>query len=850
MRILVSTSASARLDGVVHWLADCGPAREVLVVGASRGAADDLVRTVARARGATFGLVRLSFTELAARIAASRLADAPRAAGTMTGAQAVATRAAYEALAAGELDYFEPVAQLPGFPLALTRTLHELRLAGIEPGGLAGGAAATDLARLLARVEAQFGRSSVIDRPALFRLATEVCRDAREGGAHAGGWVGRPLVLLDVPLESRVEGAFARALAAGAPACLATAPDGDDRTLEELTAAGAEIEHLADPASRESDLYHLRRFVFTPERPPSRTVSGDVRLFSAPGEGREAMEVVRRVLDEALAGVPFDEMAVFLRAPHHYLGLLEHACARGGVPAYFDRGTRRPDPAGRALLALLACASEGLSAKRFDEYLSLGQVPRLDQASANETALASPVPPRDEVHPERSVAPGTTADTSESAVDLAEPVDSDDEAIVSGTLRAPWKWEELIVESSVVAGRTRAEGAERWQRRLSGLAAEFHLRIVALRREDPDAAVAKRLERDLRNLTHLRGFALPIVEQLASWPERATWGEWLTAFDRLAARALRAPARVQALLAELRPMADVPDVDLEEATRVLRDRLVQLDWEPPPRRYGRLFVGTPHQARGRRFRVVFVPGLAERLVPQRPHEDPLLLDEVRALTGHGLIRQDARAGAERLLLKIAVGAATERVYVSYPRLDSTAEGRARVPSFYALDIVRAMTGAVPDHRVLATEAAEEAGASLAWPAPRDPDRAVDDLEHDLAVLKPLLDARDVKAAKGRAHYMLGLNPALQRSITSRWLRDKPAWSRSDGLAGVTPALAPHLARQRLGVRSYSLSALQRFATCPYQFLLATIHRLEPWTEPEPLVRLDPLTRGSLSRRAG
>jgi CRISPR/Cas system-associated exonuclease Cas4 (RecB family) len=39
--------------------------------------------------------------------------------------------------------------------------------------------------------------------------------------------------------------------------------------------------------------------------------------------------------------------------------------------------------------------------------------------------------------------------------------------------------------------------------------------------------------------------------------------------------------------------------------------------------------------------------------------------------------------------------------------------------------------------------------------------------------------------------------------------------------------------------------LQRFATCPYQFLLAAIHRLEPWIEPEPLVRLDPLTRGSL-----
>src|SRR5207237_4075355 len=86
-----------------------------------------------------------------------------------------------------------------------------------------------------------------------------------------------------------------------------------------------------------------------------------------------------RLLDERARGVPFDEMAVFLRTPQQYLGLLEHACARGGVPVYFDRGTRRPDPAGRAFVALLSCAVEGLSAKRFDEYLSLGQVPQIGQ---------------------------------------------------------------------------------------------------------------------------------------------------------------------------------------------------------------------------------------------------------------------------------------------------------------------------------------------------------------------------------------------------------------------------------------------------------------------------------------
>src|SRR5262249_59988291 len=123
------------------------------------------------------------------------------------------------------------------------------------------------------------------------------------------------------------------------------------------------------------------RYVFTSERPPLRDRAGDVRLFSAPGEGREAVEIVRCVLAEAARGVRFDEIAVFLRAPQQYLGLLEHACSRGGVPAYFDRGTRRPDPAGRAFVALLSCAVEGLSAKRFDEYLSLGQVPQVGDRS-------------------------------------------------------------------------------------------------------------------------------------------------------------------------------------------------------------------------------------------------------------------------------------------------------------------------------------------------------------------------------------------------------------------------------------------------------------------------------------
>ena len=54
-----------------------------------------------------------------------------------------------------------------------------------------------------------------------------------------------------------------------------------------------------------------------------------------------------------------------------------------------------------------------------------------------------------------------------------------------------------------------------------------------------------------------------------------------------------------------------------------------------------------------------------------------------------------------------------------------------------------------------------------------------------------------------------------------------------------------MASHSLGVRSYSATALQSYARCPYRFFLYTIHRLAPRLEPEPIDELDPLQRGSL-----
>jgi ATP-dependent helicase/DNAse subunit B len=285
-------------------------------------------------------------------------------------------------------------------------------------------------------------------------------------------------------------------------------------------------------------------------------------------------------------------------------------------------------------------------------------------------------------------------------------------------------------------------------------------------------------------------------------------------------------------------------IDLDEARRVLSDRLLTLQSEPPLRRFGRVFVGTPQQARGRSFRVVFIPGLAERMFPQKPREDPLMLDDLRGAVDAALSTQRHRLAAERLLLQLAAGAASERLYVSYPRIELS-ESRARVPSFYALDVMRAARGRLPDHEELEQDARERGNATLSWPAPPNPADAIDDQEHDLAVLRGLLDHTDRSAVRGHAHYLLKLNENLRRSVVDRWAKGEARWSVNDGLIRVSAQTKSALAERRLTVKPYSLSNLQRFSACPYQFVLAAIYRLQPLEQPEPLQRMDPLTRGNI-----
>ena len=117
MRIFVSPSAAERLARARDVVRGSAPGSRLLVVGASRGAADDLVREVAATVPATFGIQRLSLTQLAARTALVALAADGTTPSTGLGAEAVATRAVFDATRDEPLGYFAPVATTPGFPL-------------------------------------------------------------------------------------------------------------------------------------------------------------------------------------------------------------------------------------------------------------------------------------------------------------------------------------------------------------------------------------------------------------------------------------------------------------------------------------------------------------------------------------------------------------------------------------------------------------------------------------------------------------------------------------------------------------------------------------------------------------
>jgi hypothetical protein len=122
--LLISTASHRRLARALAWLEARAPAEEVLIIGATLDAANELARRVVQARGAAFGWHRLTLAQLAAVLAAS----APRACRILPlgqlGVQAICARVVHRLANKGGLGRYSSIANGPGFARALRIELH------------------------------------------------------------------------------------------------------------------------------------------------------------------------------------------------------------------------------------------------------------------------------------------------------------------------------------------------------------------------------------------------------------------------------------------------------------------------------------------------------------------------------------------------------------------------------------------------------------------------------------------------------------------------------------------------------------------------------------------------------
>ncbi|MGP0076438.1 MAG: PD-(D/E)XK nuclease family protein [Bryobacteraceae bacterium] len=817
-----SRSNATLLHHAAAFLAQKPEHSDIILIASTRAAANELA---ARAfPSGCQGVHAFTLTQLAAHLATQALGRLTLAPISRLGIEALAARVVHAAATAKRLPYFAPVAQTPGFARALAKTITELRLQNVDPRALEQtGSPGRDLAHLLKLYETELEQRAVADLPLLLRLAIE------EAAQTDDRFTGLPLVLLSPAIESASHEHFLATLVRRSPNVLATAITGDDAIPSLQRILGFSPESLApenlDTTTPTATLDRVRAWLFSSDAPPAASPDPAL-LFSAPGESFECVEIARRIRVLAEHGTPFDHIAILLRNVDPYQPLVEEALRRAGIGYYFSRGAARPDPAGRAFLALLACASDGCSASRFAEYLSLGQTPPLDAAGSPIAHSPRWMPADDEIL--------ATFQTSAQGLEQTQlPAEE------PPSLDVPIGWEKLLVDAAVIGG------SGRWARRLRGLRAEFETQLRALEKEDDGHRA--HIEHRIRQLERLEHFALPLIGALGALPSSETWGVWLDRLTELAQTSLRHSESVLSVLSELEPMREVGPASLDEVYDVLSERLGFLRTEPPKRRYGGVFVGSIEEARGLSFDVVFLPGLAEGLFPRRSLEDPLLLDEHRIKLEAGLTIQQDRVAAERMLLRFAAAAASTSLVVSYPRMDVT-QARARVPSFYALEVIRAAEGRLPSLREFEKRAARAASSRLDWPAPANPHDAIDDAEYDLASLQAALKLRGT-AGTGSARYLMQANQSLARSLRTRGRRWRNFWSSADGIVDPDPSTLEALQAHRLASRSYSPSSLQHFAACPYRFVLQAVFQFRPRQEPARLEQMDPLTRGALFHSA-
>lgn len=535
-----------------------------------------------------------------------------------------------------------------------------------------------------------------------------------------------------------------------------------------------------------------------PERPdpgvaPSEPGCGapqpaPIHLVRNPDPDTEVREVVRALARRLEKGHPLAGAAVAYRVASPYLALAHTRLAEAGMPVHGPSPYRvRDTRAGRVLSALLTITERGT-----------GGGPRRADVAA--LVAAAPVPARPGGPPARAAL-----------------------------------WDRVSRRAGIVGG------LDEWQTRLG----HHRDRLDADPLPDPDAQAAR-----LATIDELEAFVVELARltpapPVGTWAEGIGWARGLV--ERYAGRPgpSWSPEDVQGhevLDTRLRALAALDGADpvpIDAAT--LRAALAEV-LDAGLGHVGRfgdgVLVAPIGALRGLDLDLVLVVGGAEGRLPPIARDDPLLPDRDRRVAGATLaIRAGAPALArERRAFLAAIAAAREVVVVSWASAEPMSRNE-QLPSRWLARVAATRAGRPVGARELAGAAAGALPGVTVVPsfaaAVQHGDGVGSRTEWDLRTL-----------ARWRAtghplgeHPIVTADPVLHRGWRLLRARASPRCTEYDGLVGPRPGLKLD------GDHPLSPSRIEAWATCPFQYFLANVVRVERLDPPEARERLDSRHRG-------
>ena len=551
--------------------------------------------------------------------------------------------------------------------------------------------------------------------------------------------------------------------------------------------AGATGVRRADSAVRRA----LERLGATwPEvtaRPPLAT-----RVMHASDSDDEVRCVTREVVQALAAGTPAHRIAVLYGAARPYARLLHELLAGAGL--------RVNGPATRAV-------EERAIARGFVGVLELARrhLPR----GQTFTALAE----------------APTFDLAGGRVKVA-------------------RWERVSRLAGIVGG-----AAEDWHPKLQRYIADQR-KVITEQEQSPDPWLSRleSAQREIEAATQLEGFIGRLGSRLAeggaqtTWTGLSTWALSLfhdlygspEALSRLPLEEQHAAVVVESTLGSLAALAAFePTADLAGLVEV-----IGLELESALPRVGRfgegVFVGPVSAAVGLDLDAVFVVGLAEDGYPGRLHEDALLNDTARRATGDELEQLRDRLDVKHLHL-LAAFASAPVVTATFPRGDLR-RSTERLPSRFLLHTLRDITGD-PDLAATEWDTATDTAVPSRLVSSRSFARELQTTDHPAteqewrvraAVASIPLDDVVVDAA----HAVLEA-------------RAGDEFTRFDGDLGHVDGLPDHAHSDR----AISPTSLESYATCPHQYFVKKLLRVEPLEQPEEIIKISAMEIGNLIHRA-